>query len=298
MGCHCVAAPANPVYQMGGFPPQRRMQQTVWAPKTPIHQLGAVAPQVIAASAPFAAIGTSAAITAAAAGSGAAYGAFAGPIGAAVGVVVGLIAGFWSAHDARAAGAKDENAAMNSAVTAFDQSIKAVFAAANSTNPAQQITAAQAISLCSQVLQSYWAGMAPHQTGPGRADASNHGASCSGLTCNSSCTAGCCVGCLDLTPSIANCIAVFQAGGGTAQILAVYGSSYGGVARGAYSLTYTPPPQAAATVASAGSNIVSDISSLFSPNTVGVSTAPGAAVSSPSILPLLLLGVAAFLVMR
>ena len=194
------------------------------------------------------------------AAAGAAAGSMFGPIGAGIGALAGAIAGIWASHAARAKGATTENAAVNSAVSAFDASLQAVFAAANSG----QITGAQAAQVCQTILQSYWQGMAPYMTGPGRSDCSNQGAmcSCNPPTCGTTkCTAGCCVGCVDIQPSIANCIAVFSSPtGGTANIVQVYGSKYGATARAGYSLTYTVPgatSSAAGLTASLGSLNVS-----------------------------------------
>jgi hypothetical protein len=180
----------------------------------------------------------------------AALGAVAGPIGAGVAALVGILAGLWAAHSARAKGAKTENTAVNSAVQAFDASLKAIFQAANSG----QIAATDAIGLCQQTLQNYWAGMAPFMSGAGRADASGGGSNCgtfnpsapcagmlNGHYCDAKCTAGCCVGCQNLAPSIYQAIAVFQAGGGTANICPIASSKYGASARGGYSLTYKAP---------------------------------------------------------
>jgi len=170
--------------------------------------------------------------------------AFAGPIAAAAAVVVGLIAGFWMAHDQRVAGAKDENAAVNSAVQAWDQSVKAIFDALNSPDPSQSITPAIAAQQLQGVMQTYWQRMLPHMSGPGRSDCSQQGTNCgcSDPYCrNKRCTAGCCVGCFDLQPSMQNLLAVLNSpNGGTAQVLQVYGSKYGAVSRGAYTLTYKP----------------------------------------------------------
>lgn len=187
------------------------------------------------------------------AASGAAQGfALGGPIGAGIGALAGAIAGIWASHAARAAGAKTENAAVNSAVQAFDASLQAIFQAANSG----QVTGTQAAGVCSTVLQSYWAGMAPYQTGPGRADASHGGMNCGsginptgpcvgspgGPACGKSCTAGCCVGCQDIYPTILQAIAVFNSStGGTITACNVASSKYGATGRTAYSLTYTPP---------------------------------------------------------
>jgi hypothetical protein len=212
--------------------------------------LGVSAPQVLSTAAP-AAVKAGSAI-AAAAGIG---GTVVPIIGAGIGALVGIIAGLWAAHAARAKGAQTENAAVNSAVQAFDASLRAVFAAAN----AGQITGAQAAQACQQIMQSYWAGMAPYQSGPGRADASRGGSNCGtglnpggpcigmpgGPPCNKSCTAGCCVGCQDLYPTILQALAVFNSPtGGTITACNVSGSSYGANTRGSYNLTYTPPPAA------------------------------------------------------
>ena len=180
-------------------------------------------------------------------------GVWAGPVGAGIGAVVGVIAGLWAAHSARAKGAKTENQAVNSALQAFDASLQALFQAANSG----QVTGTQAAGIAQQILGNYWAGMAPYMSGPGRADASGGGGRCGdgtlnpggpctgsphGPMCGKSCTAGCCVGCQDLYPTILQAIQVFNsATGGTIQVCNVSSSSYGVASRSGYSLTYTPP---------------------------------------------------------
>jgi hypothetical protein len=206
-------------------------------------------------------------------GAGTALGAWAGPIGAGVGAVVGIIAGLWSAHNARVKGAKTENQIVGSAVQAFDGSIKAIFSAAN----AGQLDGAGAVQACQQLLQQYWAAVAQVKGMPGTGDASGGGASCGtwpggnvcGMVgvpgapngkCGKSCTAGCCVGCLDLTPSILQAIAVFQnPTGGTINVCTVYGSGYGLSQRGSYNLTYRPPPPAATAIANTVTNAVSSV---------------------------------------
>lgn len=288
-----VNAPDIPLSQMGWKIPQRRLAQTVRAPQTPINSLGwrdlaglgASAPAAVAATAPI-----DATVASMAASHIAAISSAAGPIGAGVGILVGLIAGLWAAHEARIKGAKTENAVMNSAVQTFDASLQAIFSAANSG----QVTAAQASSACQTTLQNYWSAMRPYQSGPGAADASNGGSGCArvtvcnqqtapGLPCNKSCTAGCCVGCDVLTPTINQAIAIFQAGSGTLTVCPVYGSGYGGADRASYTLSYTPPaPTATSTVTNA-------ISSALSPSTPG---------GSSSLLLLGALGLGLFLVMR
>jgi hypothetical protein len=223
-------------------------------------------------------IGVTAGVTAASSAGIIAVGSAAGPIGAAAAAVVALIMSLWSAHAARAKGAQTENAAMNSAVVAFDGSLKAIFAAAN----AGTISASDAASYCQQNMQAYWTGMAPYMTGPGRADGSHGGTGCTsvivcnqqtspGLACNKSCTAGCCVGCDVLTPTINQAIAIFEAGGGTLNVCPVYGSGYGGQSRASYSLTYTAPTvaQTAASATQAASTAVSSTeAALGVPSTV------------------------------
>jgi hypothetical protein len=223
--------------------------------------------------------GGTAASAALSAASGASLGvAVGGPIGAGIGAIVGIITGAWAAHAARAKGATTENAAVASAVTAFDTSLQAVVAGANSG----QITGAQAAQLCQTILQNYWQGMAPYQVGPGRADASHGGTNCGGtlvpggcslvggLPCNSTCTTGCCVGCGDLMPTILQAITAFNSpSGGTITACTVYGGSYGYSGRPGYSLTYTPP---AATTVAGAANVAS-----------GLLTNPVATLSSGSV---------------
>jgi hypothetical protein len=232
-------------------------------------------------------IATTATVSSLAAGT--ALGAWAGPIGAGVGAVVGIIAGLWSAHNARVKGAKTENQIVGSAVQAFDGSIKALFSAAN----AGQITGAGAAQACQQLLQQYWAAIAQVKGIPGTGDASGGGASCGtwpgGNTCGmvgvpgapngkcgKTCTAGCCVGCLDLTPSILQAIAVFQnPAGGTISVCTVYGSGYGLSQRSSYNLAYTPPPVSAVvsgTLASAGSAVDSALGLSSTSTVAGIPT--------------------------
>lgn len=220
--------------------------------RMPWRGLGAIsAPKILGSTASVAAAGAGLAATAAG------LGAAAGPIGAGVGALVGIIAGLWSAHDARVAGATNENSAVSSAVQAFDAAMQAIFQYANSG----QVTAAQAAQQVQSVYQTYWQEIAPYQTGPGTGDASHGGLNCPQLAaaqaksnqCNSSCTVGCCVGCMDLYPGVQNALAVFaNPSGGVASFPTVFGGPFGYAGRPGYSLTYTPPPAgSAAGVASA-----------------------------------------------
>lgn len=226
--------------------------------------LGVSAPQIVGSTAPIAAAGAGAAATAAGLGS------FAGPIGAGVGALIGIIAGLWAAHNARVSGATTENQALSSAVAAWDQSMRAIFQAAN----AGQVTAAQASAQVTSVYQNFWASMCPYTKGPGRADTSNCGANCGsgqpnpagwcagtegGHKCDKSCTATCCVGCQDIYPSMLWAQQVLASPtGGTVQVCNVAGASYGYSGRSSYSLTYTPPPAGSvAGVANSLSNVLS-----------------------------------------
>jgi hypothetical protein len=208
-----------------------------------LHLYNLIGPAVVAPS------GGTAASAIASAQAGASQGMkVAGPIGAGIGAVAGAIAGIWASHAARAQGAKSENQALNSAVIAFDASLKNVFGAVN----AKQITAAEAIPLLQGILGYYWQGMAKYMVGPGRNDGSAGGTKCTsvvvcnqqsapGLACNSGCTAGCCVGCDVFTPTINQAINIMQQMGGTLTVCPVYGNTkYGAVSRPAYTLTYAP----------------------------------------------------------
>jgi hypothetical protein len=261
------------------------------APQIPLHQLGWLADGAtdLKMASPIAAVATTAAVSSV--GAGTAFGAAAGPIGAAVGAVIGIIAGLWAAHAARAKGAKTENAAVNSAVQAFDASLKALFDAANSGG----VTPSQAVQILQQISQQYWQGMTPFMTGPGRADASGAGRNCAALAaaqaksnqCNKSCTAGCCVGCMNVYPVITAASQMFSGipagppygqlnsdGSFTLNVTPVNSSKYGASARAGYSLSYKPP--------STAQSIDGELSSL---------------TGGGSILPLLLLA-GAFLVLQ
>jgi hypothetical protein len=269
---------------MGSFPPgaARPAFRTSGRRLRGHHNLGSISVgQGIGMSAPIAGAVTSGLVA------GTSIGAFAGPVGAAVGAIVGLIGSLFSAHSARAAGAKSENDAVNAFLPAFDQGLQTIFQQANNGT----LSAVGAASACQSLLQQWFQNMAPYMRGSGRADSSNGGNNCGngtpnpagpcmgtegGHKCDSSCTAGCCVGCQDLYPTILQAVQVFQnPNGGTIQACNVAGSSYGATARASYSLTYTPP--AAGSVAGVANSL----------------TAGG----SSSLFLLLLVGVGAFLLL-
>ncbi len=269
-----VRVPSIPMYQLGWAGYARHKSLT--------RGMGAAASggaQIVGASAPVAALATTTALTSMVnAGTLSMSTAFIPVVGAAVAVVISIIAGLWAAHDARVAGAKDENTVLNSAVQAFDGGLKAIFAAANSSDPTVNIPATSAVQQCQSLLTTFWQKMAPHMTGPGRADASGFGTNCGtvntakpcsgmigGHACDKTCTASCCVGCQELTPTISQAIAVFNAGGGTIVACGTFSNNYGYVGRGSYSLTYTAP-----TLASSASGDAAAVSSALSGEVGGV----------------------------
>lgn len=270
-----VAMPATPLYQQGWAPAVHRPRfgHLVMAPKIPLHQLGAfgdVNPvPIVSAGATIATTAAAPAIVSAAgltAGTAAA-GALTAGIGAGVAILVGVLAGLWAKHEARIKGAKAENQAINSAVQTFDAGLKAIFAAANSSDPSVNVSGATAADQVQQLYQQFWAQMLPFTKALGAADSSNGGTNCgSGLNpkgpcegtpgghkCDKNCTASCCVGCQDLYPTMLQAVAVLNnPSGGSVQVCTVYGSKYGAQQRSGYTLTYTPPK-----ISSAASSIAS-----------------------------------------
>jgi len=314
-----VVAPSIPLYQMGFLDAEARRAGSrrrtyapgpfLSAPRVPLYlqgwHLGAdVATTAVSSGGAIA----SAVVPSSLVSSGAiAAGSLAVPlIGAGIAIVTALIAGLWSAHEARAAGAKTENAQVSSAVQAFDGGMRAIFQAANSSDPSQNITAAQAAQMVQQLYAQFWASCCKFTQGPGRADTSGCGANCGGPTstsapcagmpyghkCDKSCTVSCCVGCQDIKPSADMAVSVFQAGGGTVQVCAIAGDKYGLASRGSYSLTYTAPTIAGSS--SIVNSVTQGASSLLSSLTGGSTSVGGGS----SILPLLALAAVAFLALR
>jgi hypothetical protein len=181
--------------------------------------------------------------------------------------------------------------------------MKAIFAAANSSDPTQNVSAQQAAQQVTQVWQQFWGAMSPYMHSPGTADASGGGTNCgstqlnpqgpcagtpNGHMCDSACTATCCVGCQDLYPSMLQALQVLSSPtGGQVQVCAIASSKYGASARGGYTLSFTPPQ--ISPLSSITGGLTSDLSSLFG----GSSTTGGT-----SLLPLLLLGALAFFALR
>jgi hypothetical protein len=302
-----VAAPSVPLYDMGWMAPRVRPRatQAVREPSYPLydgwglHGLGAktispgssIGPWTIIGPATVCKGGGTACSAAESAAQGAAQGfAFGGPIGAGIGAIAGAIAGIWASHAARVKGAKTENKVVESALQAWDAAMQQIFQAANSSDPAVNISGSQAASLVQQAYQTWWQSVCPYTKGPGAADTSGCGTNCGqginpagpcqgepyGHKCDKSCTASCCVGCQDLYPVMLEAVNVLNSPtGGSVEVCAVAGSSYGVSARGGYTLTYTPP-----TLAGAASGLLSDLT--------GGLTAGGSGGSSSLLLPLAL----------
>jgi hypothetical protein len=296
-----VLSPEIPLHSLGAGATgplvvrQRRPSRTMYAPRTPLYQLGyyelaglGTGAQVVAATAPIAAVATSATISAAAAGSGAAWGAAAGPIGAAAGAIVGLIAGFMAGHELRKKQAKNENASVNLGVPAFDQGLTKL----QQAYKAGQISPTDVQQGVSVLLQNFWQEVAPNIQ-PGR-NGCNNGSSCPIDTsaqgrqpCTGNIGAACCVGCFPLTESVTGPTGVLAALAGqsasnkgpyVAEMMAIGASKYGTSYRAPYTLDFTPPPVSTTSVTSALSSITGG--------------------SGGSLMPLLLIGAALYMVSR
>ena len=292
-----------PLYDMGQRLPRvaSRYTHTVRQPSYPLyegwglHGLGQEGPQIVKASAPVAATATTAILSSVEAGT--TIGSWAGPIGAGVGVLVGIIAGLWAAHSARVKGATQENQAINSAVSTWDAGMRAIFQAANSSDPSINVPGPTAANQVQQLWGQFWAMMSPYMHAPGTSDASGGGMNCGstqlnpagpcmgtpgGHKCDNSCTATCCVGCQDLYPSMLQAVQVLNSPtGGTVQVCAVSRSKYGASGRQAYTLTFTPPQ------ISPVSGITGGLSNLFGGG--------GATGVGSSFLPLVLVGFLAYM---
>lgn len=177
------------------------------------------------------------------------------PISQVIGSGVTLVMGLLAAHDRRVQIAKEENSAVQQAVAALDTDLQTIFAAAN----AGDMSASVAVECCQAVSAWYWQFIGPFQQGPQRGQVScgsnsrkpgpNVGTlqgACYGADsapCNGkSCTAGCCIGCNVIDPTLANCIWLFsQPKGGKVTACTVVGNKYGLRSRAGYVLTYKPP---------------------------------------------------------
>jgi hypothetical protein len=174
----------------------------------------------------------------------------AGPVlSAAFSVIAGSL---MKASAQRAAQAKNENSAVAAAVPGWDAGLAQVVAAFN----AGQITAAEFQSFIMTpgsnpsgqgvLWTNFWNEVTP-QIQPGRngckggtVQQNKSGPSYCGPA-GLSYGASCCVGYDDLDNSSINVMNTLNKGGGTANILAVFASKYGGANRPAYTVTIKPP---------------------------------------------------------
>jgi hypothetical protein len=180
-----------------------------------------------------------------------------------------LIMGLLAAHDARVKAAKAENAAVGQAIAAMDADLKTIFTAANAGDISTQV-AAQAVM---DVHTWYWAFIQPLQQGstkgpqqtfpnPGAPNSAATGGiyyeATDGTNCHcgtdANCTAGCCIGCAAIDPTLSNAYVLFSKGVAFTMTVAVIvgNTKYGLSSRAAYNLTYTPPkvtnPEAEVTI--------------------------------------------------
>lgn len=202
-----------------------------------------------------------------------AAGAAAGAVGGAAGTVLGvaipvagavlgvLLGGLLSAHYAREAGAKNENAALTQVFPAVYQDFLTVIDAYNSG----QISGSDAVTAVNQIYTNYQQAMAQYQSQPG-----THNSGCTGApppvpgpnitptACNTSCTAGCCIQCNVIASWVQQANAAFSAGSGTVQFGSGGASSYGFPSWSYPAAKITAP---AAGAASSAGSLVSDVTS-------------------------------------
>lgn len=295
----------HPLYLQGYSPVRHRVRFThsVRVPKSPLYDggLGAANPvgTVIGAGGSIAA-SQAGAITSAIGLSTAAI-----PfVGAAIAAGAAIFAGLWAAHERRLQEAKNENQAVNAALSGVDQAVKTINQAFNSG----QATAAQCIQALQQVEQNYWAEVAGViQPGRNACQASpSGGANCDAVNAKTACSGGsgaaCCVGCSDLFSTgpqpasvdqfgtvyygIAGAVIVLQQGGGTSVMPSVAASKYGVTSRSGYSLTWKAPAVSSAN--SGASNVSAAVDQLTGGLTTAVSD-----ITSGNYSGLLLLGIAA-----
>lgn len=229
-------------------------------------------------------------------------------IGIGVALLVAVISDLLAKHAQRAADAKNENQAADSASMTFDQAIQQIVQAYNGGS----VTAAQCVSQLQALQQAMYSTLRSKVGPPGTAWTSSPPSPGAGTPCNKGCTVGCCVYYNDLLPGITMCTQALNALGGslssaqtvaagmpafnnqpaqangasgictsfTFTIEAIAKSKYSDYTRPAYQVTLTQPPASA---------VSSGLTSL-----VGGS----AEVGGSSLLPLLGIGLLAFLVLR
>lgn len=168
-------------------------------------------------------------------------------LGLALPITLGL--GLLAAHDKRVKQAKDENEALNLAMVSFDSDIQQVFEMANKG----ALTANDAQNAIAAMNDAFWNYIKPYQMGsqpcPAGMDDVQNGCwymyrigNKKGCDGSKTCTAGCCVGCNVVQPSLTRALKVFQDGGGSVHVCEIVGNKYGATPRPGYDLTYVAPP--------------------------------------------------------
>lgn len=170
------------------------------------------------------------------------------------GTGVSLIMGLLATHDKRVQAAKQENAAVAQAIAALDSDLKTIFDALNSGDISEQV----AVAALTDVHLWYWAFIQPLQQGATKGPQNTFPATkmsatqpfvaCYGYAYNATCecsgtacTAGCCIGCGAIDPSLSAAIHVVNLHGGTFQVCVIVENKYGLAQRAAYNITYTKP---------------------------------------------------------
>lgn len=166
-----------------------------------------------------------------------------------------------AAHDQRIQVAREENSAVQQAVTTMDADRQTIYKAANEG----LITAAAAAAAILDVHTWYWAFLTPLIQGPTKGPTApfpNPGAPNNNLTggiyyeatdgaaCHCAgekignvvgCTAGCCIGCAAIDPTLSNDYVTFMRGGGSVIAAPIVANKYGLQTRAPYTLTYVKP---------------------------------------------------------
>ena len=156
--------------------------------------------------------------------------------------------GLLAAHDKRVTEAKEENAALNQATSAFVSDANTIFDALNKGD----ITPQAAIAAVTDVRAWFWQYIKPFVQ-PG---CNNDRSQCASLTskaacgaagtaqptkCSKPCCATCCVACNFFEPAWNDMLTVISKGGGTVSWCQVGGNQYGYTGLKAGSVKYTKP---------------------------------------------------------
>jgi len=222
--------------------------------------------------------GTGAALAAAGVGGGALLGTVVPIVGTVIGALIGSLL---SAHFARQAGAKNENAALNQLMPIIQTDVQSVVTAYNSGS----ISAADAITALQAIQSNYWQAAAQFEKSPGQAGGPNTclsngtqiGAAGTPMTstvpCDKNHTASTCVGCIYLNNYVSQLSQLLQAGKtGTFQLqAAIPANGYGFTGAPALTVTLSAPP------------VSSGLSSVLSALPSGVATTLGLTSTSTGL---------------